>query len=516
MEFLFLSHRSRPPRNPSPTRVAYLIEDNWNDYGYVTQYQLVIHDGRGKLDEIGYVKFGQREMAEDQTSPELPERFRQLSDEFFSLGQDELYYLRLISAYPADAREILAALRDVAADEALFEEVLHEPVMGISLLRSVERITVTRQFRRILRGGPTLSDFKFNFVLGPGKAVTNEIRLDFDVKANSTPPTNIHVIIGGNGAGKTTVLNGMVEAFLGEARTKGKFQNQEDSNANDNFAGIVSVTFSAFDPFLPWKTNINKSDGVTHTYIGLKREQEHDAVTGPDEPRVMNTEELSSAFAGSVGRIVAQRGRRSRWKAALTTLSSDPIFMEENLNDLSDIDRRDVLEIAHSRFKRLSSGHKIALLTMARLIEAVEERTLVLLDEPEAHLHPPLLSALMTAISDLMIDRNGVAVVATHSPVVLQEVPRSCVSILGRTGSYARVQRPEIETFGENVGVLTREVFGLEVTSSGFHARLEEALALNSNDFAAALASLGGSLGVEGKAILRAMSVTRTRRGDRR
>jgi hypothetical protein len=38
---------------------------------------------------------------------------------------------------------------------------------------------------------------------------------------------------------------------------------------------------------------------------------------------------------------------------------------------------------------------------------------------------PPLLAAMMRALSDLLVDRNGVAVVATHSPVVLQEVPAS-------------------------------------------------------------------------------------------
>jgi predicted ATP-dependent endonuclease of OLD family len=64
---------------------------------------------------------------------------------------------------------------------------------------------------------------------------------------------------------------------------------------------------------------------------------------------------------------------------------------------------------------------------VTRLVESVEERTLVLLDEPESHLHPPLLSAFVRALSDLLVNRNGAAIIATHSPVVLQEVPRECV-----------------------------------------------------------------------------------------
>ena len=64
---------------------------------------------------------------------------------------------------------------------------------------------------------------------------------------------------------------------------------------------------------------------------------------------------------------------------------------------------------------------------MTHLADRVAERTLVLIDEPETHLHPPLLSAFVRAMSDLLIDRNGVAIIATHSPVVLQETPRTCV-----------------------------------------------------------------------------------------
>src|SRR4029077_1742647 len=111
---------------------------------------------------------------------------------------------------------------------------------------------------------------------------------------------------------------------------------------------------------------------------------------------------------------------------------------------------------ATSLFLNLSTGHKIVLLTLTRLVETVEERTLILFDEPESHLHPPLLSAFIRALSDLLIDRNGVAVIATHSPVVLQEVPACCAWKLQRYGGLLEAERPEAETFGENVGVLTR------------------------------------------------------------
>lgn len=55
---------------------------------------------------------------------------------------------------------------------------------------------------------------------------------------------------------------------------------------------------------------------------------------------------------------------------------------------------------------------------------------------------------------------------------MLQEVPKNCVWKLRRHGTTLLAERPEMETFGENVGTLTREVFGLEVTEAGFHQLL--------------------------------------------
>ncbi len=159
-------------------------------------------------------------------------------------------------------------------------------------------------------------------------------------------------------------------------------------------------------------------------------------------------------------------------------------------------------------FSNLSSGHAIVLLTITRLVERVEEKTLVLLDEPESHLHPPLLSAFVRALSELLLDRNGVAIIATHSPVVIQEIPSSCVWKVNRSQLVAAAHRPNVETFGENVGVLTREIFGLEVTSSGFHTLLAAAVK-QGKDFEQIRSEFNGQLGYEAQAILRALLAVR-------
>jgi len=71
-----------------------------------------------------------------------------------------------------------------------------------------------------------------------------------------------------------------------------------------------------------------------------------------------------------------------------------------------------------------------------------------------------------------------------------------------------QAERPTIETFGENVGVLTREVFGLEVTDAGFHQLLRTA-ARDAEDFDDMITKFDGKLGGEARALIRALMVNR-------
>ena len=102
------------------------------------------------------------------------------------------------------------------------------------------------------------------------------------------------------------------------------------------------------------------------------------------------------------------------------------------------------------------------------------------------------------------IDRNGVAIISTHSPVVLQEVPSTCVWALRRRGNNLISERLPEETFGSNIGLLTSQVFGLEVTESGFHKMLSEAVT-ELGDYDEIVDKFEGKLGEEAKGILRTL-----------
>ena len=112
--------------------------------------------------------------------------------------------------------------------------------------------------------------------------------------------------------------------------------------------------------------------------------------------------------------------------------------------------------------------------------------------------------AFVRALSDLLTKRNGVAILATHSPVVAQEVPSNCVSLMFRPGGQIQIERPEIETFAENLGALTREIFRVQVTESGHHNLIASVVA-ESEDIEGVLDRFDNKVGAEGRALARAM-----------
>src|SRR5699024_7272689 len=100
----------------------------------------------------------------------------------------------------------------------------------------------------------------------------------------------------------------------------------------------------------------------------------------------------------------------------------------------------------------------------------VNQYTLVLMDEPELYLHPPLISNLIRVISEILMKLNGLCILTTHSPIILQEIPNDCVYIVSRNSDeFIQNRRPKSQTFGENLSTLTNKVFDLEAVRPGYH-----------------------------------------------
>lgn len=478
-----------PPKGEYYGILNSVIWDDW--FVFQTTFSLMIIDPDGGKHNVGELKIGNIGLSEGRA--DVPKKFSKLPDGFFSLGQNESYY-EAIELFPVNvAKVIKCSLYDIAYDLKLYAKVKDEKVTRTSLMRYVPESILLERFHKLTVGTAELTGFTFGY--SHREELGAEYSLEFEVVPNSIPPTNIHVLIGRNGVGKTSCLHNIVSAGL-EEEGEEKYLVFGGVASSRGISGIVNVSFSAFDTKVKLVAG-NKSK-IRYDYVGLSKEIN---VNGEVERLTKGRSEINQEFERSIKKCFGGT-RQARWLEAVGNLEHDPIFNESKISNAPF--ESDPIGYALSIFNKFSSGHKIILLTISRLVELVDERTLILLDEPEGHLHPPLLSAFVRALSELLVQRNGVAIIATHSPVVLQEVPSSCVSIINRFGLVTRVRRPEIETFGENVGVLTREIFGLEVSQSGFHRILEEQ-ANKADDYEGALEKFNGQLGAEAKSLLRGM-----------
>jgi hypothetical protein len=319
----------------------------------------------------------------------------------------------------------------------------------------------------------------------------------------------------------------MIESITNRANSVAKFMTndswgREVEIPQDYFSSLVSVSFSAFDPFDPPQEQFDPAKGTCYFYIGLK---------DPNSPGSHRTiPDLRDDCVKALINCFYDRKKIERWLNAIDKLGSDENFASMRLENLLEIFKLLKQKIRNEQvdsenfqkkykdkidlfLSRMSTGHAIVLLTITRLVATVEEKTLVLLDEPESHLHPPLLSAFLRALADLLHDRNAVAIIATHSPVVLQEIPRSCVWKIYRVRTDVSNKRPNIETFGENVGLLTSEVFSLEVERSGFVALLAKSVDTEKS-YEAILNEYSGQLGFEGRSILKSLISSRDRKSE--
>ncbi|MFE5711966.1 AAA family ATPase [Streptomyces sp. NPDC056501] len=499
MQFTVLEYKAAVPQAPG----AYLAKDSWNDYGFSTTFNLFIRLQDGSTVRVGFLRLGHVAMDREgwsRTSDRLLTSFTALDAGYFSLGMEDDYYEALQRHLPEGmAHEVLTSLNDAAYTWGVDELGTSEPaVFRDSLMRGRSRADLDRT-RRIAQGiRARIVPFSWSYT-PEQEGLLPAHKFTFETTPGMLPSTNLHAVIGRNGVGKSRLLHA-----LARHATTGQVVVEAESGGEDNsFTSCVVISFSPFDrPYVP------PADAeMPFYYIGLRHDR---------ESRLKSDEELRQEFVASFD--VARIGARGlRWQEAVATLNyATSGFLDDQMDVVNAMIREDdrdrLAEAMGNVFGGLSSGHAVVLLMVTRLIEVVGERTLVLIDEPETHLHPPLLAALTSALSNLLSSRNGMAVVATHSPVVLQEVPASCVWRMFRSGAELTASRPTMETYGESVGELTHEAFGLETTSTGFHAAIAKAVE-QGGSYEEISARFSG-LGSEARSLLRAMVYRQARGRD--
>ncbi|MCQ4128871.1 ATP-binding protein [Rhodococcus erythropolis] len=449
----------------------WLWEDNWDDFGFKTMYSASLRTSGSDEDfKLGNVKILQRN--QEGSRPKLSPLFENLNDDFCSIGQSIEYYEQLMKI-PRDLRHsYLVALRDAAYDPVIEEAFEGQAGWNTSLLRFGEAVNNLKAGRELLHGNKLSTDrmsFQFEW---RREGSTSLLPFEFDDSRDL--PGRSNVLIGYNGVGKTTLLADLALA-ASSGRGDAGSNKSEISGTDTTFGAVVAISYSAFDTFKTPESilgvgdkNSNSASNVAfgYVYCGLRRQTSMEN----ENFELKSIDEIQSEFMEALNAI-GRLETREYLISAFQALAREPSFGQAGI-DLTKLgDGINQIE-AIAAFEELSTGHKIVLNIVTQLATRLRTRSLVLIDEPETHLHPPLVAALLRAIQLLLAESNSFAIIATHSPVVVQEMPSQFVRILERDGGPATLRQPEIETFAENIGSITRHVFSLDNSATDYQGTL--------------------------------------------
>lgn len=493
--------------------VILLRMDNWDDFGNKTTFHASFYDSTGTEHQLGTVKIGMEQPNCEETeyieitgrtSDYLNAEFESLPENFFSLWQSAEAYKLVLECEKQCHFNILQALNDISYNPKIYEKYKNEHAMEKSLFRSVSYSLYVRQFRRIARGEAVLTPYDFSYIIKNDNPFVKDCELSFSVIPDILPPTNLHAVIGSNGVGKTTLIKNMIKSICKNDNTNGRFNYADnDDEEVGSFENTICISFNPFDDY----SEIEKLS-KNFNNISIRKEFEPiDEDTYEDGYGELSLlDDVQKTFMSSLKNCLMDMTKRKDLQEMLDMLETEFNFISTNYDFQLNIDGvlGDALPSVAGAFNKLSAGHKAVLSIITRCIDVLVEKSVVFIDEPENHLHPPLLSSLIRGISKMLIKRNGVAIISTHSPIVLQEIPKSCVWILSRDGSIINARRPEIETFGTNIGNLTNEIFGFEIKRTGFNRLLQNAVD-KCDDYESVLEEFNYQLGDEAKSIVRIM-----------
>lgn len=497
-----------PPRTKvgsiaTPTFV--LEQDNWNDYSFQTLYHLSFHgtgaDGAPEVTSLGGVKI----LRHGQTKSDgllVQSDFLSLGSEFCSIGQSLDYYERARELGDI-GRMALKALMDVVANPSLVEQFKNEEGWSASLFR--DQSDKGEKFRFLASGL-----VKGHYLTAPKDQRSFNFHVDgwlTSISFDSTSgeswsymgtvlPERVNVIVGRNGSGKSTLLARLARVAYGSPteRTVDPLKSLGKLSPDGvGFPRVVTVAFSPFDSFkIPGADERDRHQiakdlqkGVGRfSFIGLRDilAEINISTSGSELPEIGRPTAIDDRIFQTKLKSIDQLAdefesyrERIRAKNRSNVLSRALKKLERGLfNEIAD---ENMLErsaaIARSWFLRCSTGHKITLLVTFGLIACLEFNSLVLVDEPETHLHPPLLAAMMHALRGILDEYESTAVVATHSPVVVQESMARHVHVVRREDHLTNVFPLSTETFGESIGNITSQVFGMESNATDFHTVLD-------------------------------------------
>lgn len=419
---------------PSKFPAFEIDQYTWDDYSRKTRYKLYYWSKEDSQRNIGVVKIMKK--GQDVTYGNLPDEFSNLDSEWCSLGQSLEYYSNIKLYLGNSYLTALSAIRDAACFSQICDDFFNDPIFKISLLRERTADTALQFAQYVLAGFDYKVDreFVYRTILPYDTNNAISVRFNFGKVYDKDNLNRIIAIIGNNGVGKTTLLSKLVESLVN--RKYNDFTPQMPV-----FSKVIAASYSIFDRFY----NINNTS-YNYLYCGLRA----------SENRLLSEEQLVARRKESSELIKSDDRRGTILLDCMEKIMSKDLF-DALFDDDGDFKEEVYLQI----HERLSSGQKMLMNLIINIVGNIRANTLLIIDEPEVHLHPRGITEFVALVDKICKDYASCCIMATHSPIVIQELLSRNVIIMDRNVDGSPVVRPmRLESMGENLTTITQEIFG--------------------------------------------------------
>lgn len=516
-------YAGRPSRRitPEPSTdgdVLELLASDWDDYGFKTSFQTTCRVD-GKLIDLGLIRLlvdgthNSKHYLDSLRKNGWSGEFPIPGTSYLSVPAEITFYEQLMGVLKSAKSVRLAKL---LRDASYLTHTAAEPV-AIQLTRSKgfkDSLQRERGSQKAFADGWKVLDSQATSVLDLGFVFEDvcggSSTLSLKYSADGPLPHDINVLIGPNGVGKSRVLHQIVKDWTSQSKTIGKGFTEKP-----NLSQVVVVSYSPFESFPVDLEGKRVQDKDAYRYYGLRGRVRQDGLSGPGRVRLSHTfpkrnsasaliecltddkrygaipgwankvatveATLRSAFAFDFAAVQVER--TSRVRLLYDESSSD----ESTHIDIDDGDvRRRFIPIASGRVESLddeklrkrcrfedgvaffregkplllSSGQRLFAYLVINILGAIRRNSLILVDEPELFLHPTLEIQFVELLKNILARFNSKALLATHSEVIVREMPSRCVHVLERTDDGLIVKHPPFQTFGGDVQRISSYVFG--------------------------------------------------------
>jgi hypothetical protein len=447
----------RAPATEGPYPYVVLYQDGWDDFGFKCRFVAELRLSADDVIELGGMRIARGDGA--FRADTLPAVLKRFPNGIASMGESVAYYRRLRDEVPASMRaRYLRVMRDLIMSPDRATPLKDSEIWKTSFMReAASRHALKRA--GVYVGAPTegIAPPKFRFSMQlDGAAAPHKFVVDFGIGAGL--PNRMMLLIGPNGTGKTKCLAGMVDALVPPDALKPDTRVPGAAiEERPEISRVIAVSYNAFDEFplplqpagAPQQFGVARRSRHSYKYCGLRSED--------GDVRVAEVGHMLDDALGPV----AESERDGVLRRILSKLLGPDLS-----NALTDDEGRPAALAA------LSAGQRLVAAIFTNIVGFVEEGSLLVIDEPETHLHPGLLSSVVDALGDLLNEYDSYAIIATHSPFLLQQVPSPYVRMFRRTNDVPRITTLNIESFGEDLGELTRTVLGLADPERDYTAAL--------------------------------------------